>query len=114
MKETVCWQYVIRDNQVMGVDTYLLTKGHYASKRECEKVWGKEKTEYCFTVIKAFRPSRQTGEMARHLIDSTIACRERERIRRDHERVQAEFDRERRMAWGKRGKIARWLKRRFG
>lgn len=64
MKESVCYKYIIRDNQQLCFTDYKLTGKYYSSKKACEKDWGVENTEYCFSVIAPFLKSKQTGRIA--------------------------------------------------
>ena len=57
------YQYIIRDNQQMCAPVFFLSP-HYSSRAECEKDYGAENTECCFSVIRPLRESKVIGHLA--------------------------------------------------
>lgn len=72
MGKSVCYKYIIRDSQQMCFADYELTDKYYSSKKACERDWGAENTECCFSVIAPFLKSKQTGRIAEVLTKHEI------------------------------------------
>uniref|UniRef100_A0A6H2A499 Uncharacterized protein n=1 Tax=viral metagenome TaxID=1070528 RepID=A0A6H2A499_9ZZZZ len=64
MKRETCYQWIIRDNQQLNFNDYILTRKHYSSRAEVDKDWSPENTECCFHPIKPLRMTKQIGELA--------------------------------------------------
>ena len=57
-----CYKYIYIDHQETGFASYGLTPRYYSSQERAEQDWhGKES---CFRIIKPFRMSKQSGQMA--------------------------------------------------
>ena len=69
MSEFECWQWLIQNNQVMGLPTVFATSKHYSSDDDVYRDWGQKNTEYCFTPLKAIEESHLEGELAERVYD---------------------------------------------
>lgn len=66
-KEFTCYKWLIRDNQQLCYPDFILSKKHYKSRKDVDKDYATDKTEYCFHPIRPIRESKITGEMAEHI-----------------------------------------------
>lgn len=63
-REFSCYQWIIRDNQQMSFNEYFLTEDHFVNRKDVDKYWSPQVTEYCFHPIRPLRESKFTGKFA--------------------------------------------------
>jgi len=59
-----CYQWLIRDNQQLHYQYFIITRKHYTNRQDVNKDWAPENTEFCFHPIKPIKESKLTGEFA--------------------------------------------------
>jgi len=59
-----CSQWLVMDNQETCYPSYFVTKKHYQNRRDVDKDYAPQNTEYCFHPIRPIKESKLTGELA--------------------------------------------------